>query len=408
MSNNMDILFLGGLFPKETESEIINNSIGAVQNAANVLQWHLVDGLDENNEKPIKIINSLYIGSYPKRYKKMFVKTYEFNHGKNSTDINVGFLNLTGIKHYSKYYSVKNYLKKWAIDGQTDKVIIAYALTDIFVKCLRYIKKLNPKIKTCIIVPDLPEYMNTSDNVSNIYKLLKNVEIKKIEKNLIYIDKFVLLTNNMSDKLKVTDYVVVEGVATDIFDNIDTSYDNELDNGCKYILYTGTLNKKYGVLNLVKAFRNINKPNYKLILCGAGDSENDIVKAQNQDSRILFKGQVTREEVLKLQKKSTVLINPRQNIDEFTKYSFPSKNLEYLSSGTPLIAYKLDGIPDEYDNYIYYVNDNSIKSLKNKIIDICEKDKDELNEFGLKAKQFVLSEKNNIAQAKKIMNLITS
>ena len=66
----MEILYLGGLFPKETEEEIINNSIGSIQNAANNLQWEIAKGLEENMESPISLLNSLYIGSYPKRYKK--------------------------------------------------------------------------------------------------------------------------------------------------------------------------------------------------------------------------------------------------------------------------------------------------------------------------------------------------
>ena len=75
----MEILFLGGLFPKETEDEIINNSIGSVQNAANNLQWEFAKGLEENSNKSITILNSLYIGSYPNRYKKMRINTYNFS-----------------------------------------------------------------------------------------------------------------------------------------------------------------------------------------------------------------------------------------------------------------------------------------------------------------------------------------
>ena len=42
MALDMDIAFLGGLFPRETEGEILEKSIGAVQAAANALQWNLV------------------------------------------------------------------------------------------------------------------------------------------------------------------------------------------------------------------------------------------------------------------------------------------------------------------------------------------------------------------------------
>ena len=44
--------------------------------------------------------------------------------------------------------------------------------------------------------------------------------------------------------------------------------------------------------------------------------------------------------------------------------------MEYLLTGRPVIAYKLDGIPDEYDNYFHYVEDDSIDSFTNKIEEI--------------------------------------
>lgn len=98
-------------------------------------------------------------------------------------------------------------------------------------------------------------------------------------------------------------------------------------------------------MNLIDAFQQIKDPNYELRICGVGDSEDAIKAAAQKDERIHFWGKLPREQVLEWQSKATVLVNPRQNNEEFTKYSFPSKTMEYLSSGVPLVAYKLDGIP---------------------------------------------------------------
>jgi len=96
------------------ENQIISSSKGGIQYAENALQWNIVEGLDTNLINPVKIINSLYIGSFPRRYKKLFANTYEFSHTISSKDINVGFLNLIGIKHESRYLTLKPYLKSWA------------------------------------------------------------------------------------------------------------------------------------------------------------------------------------------------------------------------------------------------------------------------------------------------------
>lgn len=400
---DLDIAFLGGLFSGDLENEVYEKSKGYVQTAANALQWNIVEGLDQNCKKPVKILNSLYIGSYPGHYKTPFIKTYPFSHIDSAKDINVGFINLFLVKHFSRYLSLKPYIKNWALDKSGDKVLIGYALSLEFIMGLNYAKRINPKVKTIIIIPDLLEYMNTSDKVSLIYRILKNAESHNILKKLNKIDGFVILTKYMKEALGIgNNYVVMEGIATDI-PYIDIR--EEKDNKIKKILYTGTLNKKYGILNLVEAFKMIPSGDYRLILCGSGDSEEKIKEESLKDSRIIFKGLVHRDEVLKLQREATVLVNPRLNNEEYTKYSFPSKLLEYLSSGTPVIAYKLDGIPDEYDDFIYYIEGDSIIHLKDRIVEICEKDSKELLGFGERSRIFTVTDKNKRAQTRKIIEL---
>lgn len=159
-------------------------------------------------------------------------------------------------------------------------------------------------------------------------------------------------------------------------------------------------------MELLSAFELIKGPNYRLIICGLGNAEDDIKALSARDPRINFRGKVTHSEVLKLQNQVTVLVNPRQNTEEFTKYSFPSKTMEYLSSGTPVVAYKLDGIPDEYDEYINYVPDNSPEVLASVIQKVCELSSEERGQMGREAQAFVLKEKNKDAQTKRILDFV--
>lgn len=400
MAIDVKYLFLGGLFPRETEKEIIENSIGAIQNAANVLQWNIVDGLDKNLDEPIKILNSLYIGSWPKRYKKLQIPSYCFKHNENADDFNIGFCNLCGYKIFSRSFNLNKALKRWIKNTPEKKVIIAYAMTDVMINALHKAKKLDSSIVTCLIVPDLPQFMNLSSNPPLTYKIFKSIDIKLQKSKLKYIDKFVLLTEKMNDKLNIRSYTVVEGIGVDFYSDIEHTAVKD-----KTVMYAGSLNKRYGIINLIDAFMKIEDPDYRLILCGAGDSEDYIREAQKKDSRIDFKGLLPRNEILSLQLSSSVLINPRQNIEEFTKYSFPSKTIEYMLSGRPVIMYKLDGVPDEYDNYLNYVPDNSVDALKQKIVDICSLSLEERNRMGQLAREFVLNEKNSEKQVKKIIDL---
>ncbi len=397
-----DVAFVCGIFPDAYKQEILNCSKGMIQAAADVLQKNIIQGLDENLGKPVKLINAVFIGSFPLRYKKLFVKNFHFSHIEGANDVNVGFCNLMALKRLFRRWNVNREVKKWAKDGNSDeKLLFAYAMTDTSTQALKCAKKQNHKIKTVLIVPDLPQYMNLSTKKSWIYDFLKNQDWKKIKKAMKYVDEFVLLTEEMANFLEINNYTVMEGISSgDVFKEIAMEKTNK-----KTIVYAGTLNLRYGVGDLVDAFRQIKDPDYQLIICGNGNAEPMIKQAAKEDDRICFKGVLERKEVLKILTSATLLVNPRKNNEEYTKYSFPSKILEYLSSGTPVVAYKLDGIPDEYDDYVYYVEDNSTEALANKLMEVCSKPSAELEDFGKRAKDFVLQYKNAKTQ---IFNVLTS
>ena len=210
----------------------------------------------------------------------------------------------------------------------------------------------------------------------------------------------------MAQKLKIeVPFTVIEGISTSSDEFVDEMLSQKYQSE-KVVLYTGTLNFCFGIGNLVEAFSRMPDKDVKLIICGFGEAEEMIKEKQKTDDRIVYLGRVDRKQVLALQRKATVLVNPRQNNEEFTKYSFPSKNLEYLSAGVPVIAYKLDGIPDEYDDYLLYPTDDDVDSLTDVFKKVCSMEDEQRNALGEKGKKFVLNEKNSVAQTRKILDLL--
>ena len=128
------------------------------------------------------------------------------------------------------------------------------------------------------------------------------------------------------------------------------------------------------------------------------------------DSRIEYLGIVPREKVLQLQSEASLLVNPRQPNGGFTRYSFPSKNIEYLASGTPTLIYELEGIPQEYYQYCYHLSaeEKSVKAFAGKITEIYHTSKEEREKLANDAQQFIFSQKNAPAQCEIIIRLIDS
>lgn len=395
-----DILFLSGIYPEQLYNELTNLDINSnIQFAADVLQKHIISGLDFSINNPIKLINAPYIGVFPFGSKIMHFKKTTFSHCINADDVNIQFFNIPLIRHFSIYNSSKHEIRQW-IKKHSGGTVMAYALTLRNVCSLLYAKRLDKTIKTCMIVPDLPLYMRMS--AGYLYRFAKNIENHLIFSNLHKIDSFVLLTKHMNNIIKSKNYCVMEGIAT------RSTLVCKTDESVKVILYTGTLDSKYGINNLLQSFHQIKDQNVCLYICGTGDSQTEVERMVKIDDRIRYFGSVSREKALQLQSEASLLVNPRQNVGEYTKYSFPSKNLEYLSSGVPLVAYKLDGISDEYDPYIFYVRDNTVEALQETIEKVLTFSKRDRDAFGEKAREFVLNNKNEVVQAKKILDMIRS
>ena len=145
---------------------------------------------------------------------------------------------------------------------------------------------------------------------------------------------------------------------------------------------------------------------YRLLLWGAGDAQDKIRAAGKEDPRIEYRGQLPRDGVLCLQRRAAVLVNPRRNIGEYTKYSFPSKLMEYLASGVPVAAYRLDGMPAAYERYIAYIPGDSPQELADTLERLLRLSPQARRDMGGRAREWVLREKGRKPQAGKILEML--
>ena len=64
----MNYAFLGKMIPEHMMGQVAEYSKNNMQDAANALQWHLYNGLCQNTNNGIHIINVLPVGSFPQYY----------------------------------------------------------------------------------------------------------------------------------------------------------------------------------------------------------------------------------------------------------------------------------------------------------------------------------------------------
>ena len=112
-------------------------------------------------------------------------------------------------------------------------------------------------------------------------------------------------------------------------------------------------------------------------------------------------------EVLAYEQKASLLVNVRDPDEAFTSYSFPSKTIEYMLSGTPLLTTRLPGIPKEYDKYLILIEDNLPQTIASGIETAFRMTSEARQSLGNAAACFIAEEKNSDKQAEKILRFIS-
>lgn len=249
------------------------------------------------------------------------------------------------------------------------------------------------------LVTDVPG-IRAGDQRRGLRALPKWIKNKMI---CIY-DGYVFLTEKMNERLnrKNKPYVVVEGMVDPLVCDVPNLLENKHPESI--CMMAGLLEDHFGVSALLHAFMKTSQPHARLLFYGKGDAVARIEECARQDVRIQYCGELTNQRIVEEEKKATLLINPRPAEGEWTAYSFPSKNMEYMASGTPLVAYDLPCIPREYLPYFYRISDE--EQLAVLLNNLLSREKAELHAFGLKAQRWVTANKNAVIQAKKVADML--
>ncbi len=221
-------------------------------------------------------------------------------------------------------------------------------------------------------------------------------------------DGYVLLTEAMDARVNphCRPYIVAEGQV----DAAMASRNNRLEDKHpeRVCLYAGMLHARYGVTTLARAFLQVKDANARLVFYGEGDAAEELRELAARDMRIECRGVADNAAVVEEELRATLLVNPRPSEEAFTAYSFPSKNLEYMASGTPVLTTKLSGMPREYDDYAYLILDESVGGMAKTLEETLALPRETLHEKGLAAKAFVLKNKSNKAQAARVLQLLNN
>ena len=388
------MIILGPLFQEKKEKEIISASKKGISNAANNFQWNMINGIRANTDERLVIINALPVGTWPKNFKRSQLKDEDW-FCERIVGHEIGCWNIPIVKQFMRMRKARAWLKRYPNECE---ILIFTA----YLPFLWAVSKLSPRYKVTAVITDIPEFYDMHQ-VSTFRKFLRKIHCKIVYHFMKRTDRFIVLTEQMTIPLHVGNrpYLVMEGMCGDVATEPSVFKAQPFS-----MLYTGRLNRRYGLELLLQAMKKLQNPDVELWLCGSGEMEEEIRSYAAQDSRIRFFGFLPHEEAVHLQQQATVLVNPRTNQGEYTKYSFPSKTLEYMASGRPVMMFHLDGIPEEYNEFLIYIPEESTESIRDTIEYLKKLSQAEIDSIGARGREFVIKNKSRNMQMRRVLNFV--
>lgn len=399
------LLFLGFAVPDEM-MESISKYDHYPQMQTHKLQWNIIRGIEVASASCIRLLSAVpVISCYPK-YPGVLFRGGPWKHRKDAHDLFIPFLNIIILKHVTRFISTFLYVSKWLVGNRRDPKILIYAMhSPIMLAAVAATRLFGGKM--FLVIPDLPEFMDIGMRRNRFWKLAKRIDSYVMKRMLRRMTGLVVLTKYIAQDgfSGMVPYLVMEGAVSTEVASADSEPSVGYPDNEKIIMYTGHL---MGLELLTDAFLLIPDKAYRLWITGRGDWEERISKLSSKDKRIVYWGFLANEEIVQKMKQATVLVNPRSSATPHIKYSFPSKLLEYMLTGKPVISTALPGIPDDYYDHLYILEEESPQALASLIQEVCSKPAEELREFGESSRRFVMTQKNYRRQGERIYEFMQS
>ena len=345
----MNLLFLCGCFEPQHEAEVASAAKGLMETASNLHQRRLIEGLRSRSDR-LQVVSAPFIGAWPVRSSRRVFRGFSKPTSEGITY--VPFHNLWGWRSISRAMALRKPVEQFMKETQgTKRAIIVYAPHTPFLYAAVRVKRLAPDLHICLIV-------NLNTGRRRFYDFCKTFDIRLFEKYNSEVDSYLLLTRPMADALHVgkRPFMVLEGLT-------DGTPVQMPSNRSKNFVYAGKLVQRFGVERLLKAFSMLDDPEYRLIICGDGEMRHAVETAARADSRICYAGLLPQDQMREVFRGAGVLVNPRTGEEIYTRYSFPSKIIEYLQTGLPVVSSCLEGMPDVYRQLLYCPEDDSVPAL---------------------------------------------
>lgn len=152
---------------------------------------------------------------------------------------------------------------------------------------------------------------------------------------------------------------------------------------------------------LLETMEHLPERGFRLLVAGAGSLAGLVCERAARDGRVEYRGLLPFEEVRAMYAEADVLLCIRRTGDR-REYFFPSKLMEYLASGVPVVTTRIRGVEEELGDRVVLLRDETPAALAALLRRLAATPREERDALGRRGREHVLRHKTWEAQGRKL------
>jgi glycosyltransferase involved in cell wall biosynthesis len=386
-------VFLGFTIPDEFAQRLFQaDTIPAVQ--THKFAWAFAEVLARVYD-PVFLMSAAPVQTFPITPFRSFA-SLEFEEN-NVQGIMLAASNLRQVRHFSRFVACLKFTRRLRTDWAPD-VVFVHGVHTPFLAYAAILRLFG--IRTVVVLTDAPGAILATDGT--LRRALKKLDRTVVIALLRAASGVVALAPALKERLAPGKPVlVVPGIISAAWQNdvLRLAQQPDIPNRRFTVTYAGGIEENYGVGLLVGAAAL--SPEIDFRICGRGGYLETVRATASSNVKLL--GFLDQEAIAAELMQADLLINPRPSDLGFTALSFPSKLLEYLATGRPVMTTKISSIPPELNGSFYYITEETAVGVADAVRRVCAATKDERERFGTAAQQQAVDSFGAIAVARKLL-----
>lgn len=234
------------------------------------------------------------------------------------------------------------------IYSKEDKPVIIFDPLNI------YLAEASKRLSSKLRAPRVAVLTDNPKNLSNSSSLVTELTINAAAGS----EGFFALSNGLliAYDVQKSPHFTFEGIEEDL------PYEKVKEEKGSFLYFGGALYERYGITDLLSAFRK-STLNYKLLIAGHGPLGPKVNEASLADNRIIYLGEVLGKENFAYEQNAALNINPRRFSSLLDAESVPSKVLEYLVSGQPVLSTWHSKLQSLFPNDINWLEESGEEAI---------------------------------------------